>query len=286
MHIEENFAMQQLFALADEIAALQKGVAYQDLGIGKKREASRPQVFQLEGINVLNRYESDSLYDSRKTPRGSVAHLKLSGVMRSEDSFCQQGVSSLINDIRAAQANSAISAILIEARTGGGEALAGEELHASLLNSNKPVLVFAHLLCSAGAMATASASEIIASNPNATFGSIGTMISIDVAMVDEFKKRFKNIYATKSTNKNKATEGLLKGDMEAMMQSLDRTNENFLNLMSQNRPLRGSAAEKEYTLSGAVFDASEAKKRGLVDSIGGWQYVLKRLNEHINNLNH
>lgn len=280
-HIEEGFAMSELANYLEEVRLLSNGVPFAELGIAQRRHASRPSVVVIGNHDTHShafRYVNTSLADATTTPAGSFAHLKLSGVMRSEDGMSSRGISSLVRDYNDAIQNSNIAGILLEVNTGGGESMAGNILNAALADSTKPVVVFAHRMQSAGVMATLHANEIVASSNAAQFGSIGTFVSIDKEFAAWYKQTITDIYADKSVNKNKEFRDFLEGNITTLKKSINASNELFLNEVKAHRPLRGDI---QHTLSGATFDAQEAKNRGLVDSIGGFQYALKRLNAHI-----
>ncbi|MCB0636447.1 MAG: S49 family peptidase, partial [Lewinella sp.] len=88
---------------------------------------------------------------------------------------------------------------------------------------------------------------------------------------------FEDIYASKSTNKNAAFRAFLQGNLSLLRNELEATNEEFLNAVMEYRALKGSERTIEHTLSGAMFDAKTARRRGLVDGIGGMDYAIKRL---------
>lgn len=281
-HIELNFAQAELFNYLEEIRLVQSGVPYAELGIATRRHKAAPSVLQLTQSGVRTVGDSKVLADSSLTPQGSFAHLKLFGTMRSQDGASTRGIDSLIADINSAFQNENIQGILLEANTGGGESTAGQMLQGALADAPKPVVVYAHQLASAGIMGTLPASEIIASTKGSKFGSIGTFISIDKRFAQWYQSNVTDIYADKSSNKNKEFRDFLAGDFTALKKSLNQSNDRFLADVQAFRTLKGEASTIEHTLSGAMFEAGAAKSKGLIDSIGGFQYALKRLSAHAN----
>jgi ClpP class serine protease len=61
-----------------------------------------------------------------------------------------------------------------------------------------------------------------------------------------------------------------------LQEYIDQLTTQFHNEVKSARRLTGSASNIVKTLSGAMFPANEAKQRGLVDSIGNFQYAMKR----------
>lgn len=225
--IEEQWGWSQLVELTNEMFLLRTGVPYAELGISKRREESMPAVISSTGDRARVLYNPALLQDVEQTPPGSFALLKLNGVMRSGDGISSKGVSSLIRDLNAAYDNPNIDGILIEANTGGGESLAGTMLQSAIEESPKPVVVYAHMLASAGVRGTLAADEIIASGTGAQIGSIGTYITLDKDFARYYTRWYEDLYADKSSNKNRDFREYLKGNMDPLRQSINRSNDNF-----------------------------------------------------------
>jgi ClpP class serine protease len=280
-HIELGFAQAELSNYLEEIRLVSLGVPYAELGIATRRKSAMPGLLTFSENGTVKTVSDPSvLQNETATPKGSFAHLKLFGTMRSQDGMSTRGIDSLISDINAAMQNDNIDGILLECNTGGGESTAGQMLQGALADATKPVVAYVHQLCSAGIMGTLSAHEIIASNKSAKLGSIGTFISISKGFADWYKSKVTDVYAEKSANKNKAFRDFLNGDLTELKKDLNLSNEQFLADVQAHRVLTGDQKTIEHTLSGAVFDAKEAKNRGLCDSIGGLQFALKRLSVH------
>lgn len=271
--IDEAWGLEQLAEYLGELALLEAGVDFNNLGIGQRRHACTPAIICAGAL-----VDGASPADAASVPAGSIAHLKLRGVMRAEDGLSTRGVSSLVNDLRAAYANDRIEGIILEANTGGGESLAGSMLQSAIADAPKAVVVYAHFLASAGVRGTAPADEIIAGSEGAEVGSIGTMISLSKKFRDMYNAEVEDVYATKSPNKNAHFREYLRGNSKPLQQYIDRHNETFLEEMKKYRDLKGDV---EHTLSGAMFSAREAKRRGLIDGIGSWTYALSRLEANI-----
>lgn len=275
--IEREFAINLISQYLEDLTYLRAGAAYADLGISQRRHAAQPGVIYVANNRPITVQDPKLLKDVSKTPPNSFAHLRLQGPMRSRDGASHQGINTLIDQINMANSNPQIEGILLEANTGGGEVTAAQMLQSVVEASPKPVVTFAHLLASGGIMGTLPSEEIIASTPAARIGSIGTMISLPKGFAEYYQNVYQDIYADKSTNKNKAFRALLQGDMGPLRQELNATNEEFLTSVKQYRRLKGNEASIEHTLSGAMFSATQAKRRGLIDGIGGYEYALKRL---------
>lgn len=276
--IDEAWGLEQLAEYSNEISLLRAGATYSDLGIGKRRAAGMPGIITFKaGLPTLIS-DPEMLSSPILTPPGSIAHLKLQGVMRSQDGASTRGINSLLADFHAAYQNDNIDGILLEVNTGGGESLAGTILQATIAESPKAVVAWAHFMASAGVRATAPADEIIASSTGSEIGSIGTFITLSKYFASWYNNYYEDMYASKSTNKNRDFREYMKGNKEPMQKAIDTHNEYFLDEMKRYRPLK---RDVDHTLSGEMFYATEAKSRGLVDGIGSLTYAVSRLQANV-----
>lgn len=276
--IEREFAFAELSNYAHELSLLQRGVPFSELGIAERRRRNKASIITLQGGRpaLVDMYVANR--KGVEIAPNSFAHIKLEGVMRARSGMSSYGADALSTEIQQAFSHENITGIFIEANTGGGEALAGEMLKSVLESSPKAVVVYAHLLCSAGIHATLPADEIIASNNAARIGSIGTMMSVNKRFRDWYNKNYDDLYAEGSGNKNSSFRKFLAGDTSGLVSELNAHNKLFQQEVKNYRPLKGQISQ---TLSGAVFTAADARKRGLVDGIGGFDYAVKRLQANI-----
>jgi protease-4 len=273
--IEESWGWAQLCEYLNDLELLRAGAKYEDLGISGRRHSALPSIISIEqGDKVRTIADRAVLRDESLTPSGAFAHLHLKGVMRNSDGASSRGVDSLVQDFRLAFENENIAGVLLEVDTGGGESSAGTKVQGVIASSPKPVVTWGHLVASAGIRATAPSDEIISSSLAAEFGSIGTYVTISKGFAEYYARNYTEVYADKSSKKNTAHREMMKGNLEPLKAYINKHNEFFLDEVQQYRPLRGNI---EHTLSGEMFTAKEAKSRGLVDSIGNFNYALTRL---------
>lgn len=202
-----------------------------------------------------------------------VARVRLSGLIRRENAI---GVTDALFE---AYANEEIHGVLLEVDTGGGDAVASQMIHSAIQSRNKPVVALVHYAASGGMLSTMSADEIIASGPLVSVGSIGTMMSLPKWLAQIYTELFQDVYAETSPDKNAAfrdyIEDLNTEKFTSMLNDLDQV---FMQEMDNARPL--NKATKKETLAGGTWLAEEAKNRGLIDSIGPFNYAIKRLASH------
>lgn len=241
--------------------------------IDRRREAVAARLMSASGSPAGG--VQVNLNNSSSTPKKSIAHLQLTGLMLSQDFLWIRGVNHLTAELTAADSNPNIAAVLLEVNSGGGMVTAGQMLAATIEGMSKPVIVFTHFMASAAIMGTLPANKIVASSPGVEVGSIGTMLKVDKVAAEVERTRYLTIYADKSTKKNHAHRSALRGDYQPLTQKVNQVNKMFLAAVKEHRILKGDV---NGTLSGEMFMAAEAKQRGLIDDIGGYQKALIWIN--------
>jgi len=264
-------ALNQYFNELEEVAA---GVPYHELGIKARKEEQAPALVSLSASGAVDVVRNPYLFSRPDLiPAGSIAMISVTGVMRAEGGTSTYGANDIANQLNAAYGNQNIAAIILRTNSGGGEVTAMQILSQTVKDRNKPVIGWAQFAASAAYGTLAPANEIIANGELASVGSIGAVYEVDMEFLNWYKENVLAIYGTKSQNKNQEIRALLNGDSTPIQKMVDRYTDNFHSIVTSNRPLSGNV---EHTLSGAMFSAKEAKRNGLVDSIGGLNYAIKR----------
>ena len=176
--IDPDWGLEQLAGYLQELELIENGqITFQELELSRKRQEGQPSI-----IDPFNYQQStlgrSALYDPESTPKGSFAHLRLSGVMRQENSLSRSGVRQLADDIRQAAKNPNIDGILLEVNSGGGEGIAGTTVQNAIREVDIPVVTYAQMIGSAAYKGVLPSDLIIASGPDAQVGSISAWSSI------------------------------------------------------------------------------------------------------------
>src|SRR5690606_5279170 len=169
-----------------------------------------------------------------------------------------------------------VQGIIIEVNTGGGEVTAAQMLKSAITYAvaKKPVITWGHFSASGGVLGTLPSSEIIASDTYAEFVSVGVYTAIDKEFAAWYREYVDQIYSEKSTDKNKDWRDYLEGDKSLFQKGVNELDDMFMADVKKHRPLKGNVKE---TLAGGMFLAKDAKARGLIDGIGGIDYVMSRM---------
>lgn len=235
--------------------------------IALQLKAGGPQAF---GMGITQ--APQPLVTTIKAGPYNVASSIIEGPMFLEGDFFSQGMRGLFNAIDEADKDASIQGHYVTVNTGGGAVTAGQEGHSIFSGLTKPVLVHTNYMCSAGIMATATASEIMLFDEMSTVGSVGILASYPKWFLEIYDEVFIDIYPDSSKRKREEFKALKSGDLQPTKDSLAQLDRAFMSLVKKYRP----RATKE-ARSGAVFTGREAINQGLADSIGNRSKALKRL---------
>jgi len=192
------------------------------------------------------------------------------------------GPEAFKEQFRELYANKAVSGIILSVNSGGGYSDAGDVLYNAIADRNKPVIIHTIFMGSAALKGTLKADEIIAATEGTQVGSIGTMLTMPKWYLEEAREGEIELYSRNSPRKNEAWRAMKNGDFEPFIDQLTENDKVFMRMVSRERPLKGSEEYIEETLSGAVFMANSARRRGLIDGVGGLNYALRRAQSIIN----
>lgn len=213
-----------------------------------------------------------------KTPNGPVFVLPVQGIMMQDDFCGELGTDSMSNLIKAVNRDSSIQSIVLKMRTPGGSVAGTENFSNTVKTSQKPVVAWAEMMCSAGYWVGSAANEVVISGQTSMVGSIGTMATLRDTRANKEKNGSKEVvmFATRSVHKNRSTLEALDGKPENYVKEfLDPLNAAFENSVSTNRAGKIDL-KKEDVMTGKVYIGSNIVEVGLADTIGSLDYAIKR----------
>lgn len=188
----------------------------------------------------------------------AVVVLNLNGPITKNGGASSVGMQTVSEVMLKSSKDNRVVGFILKTDSGGGASSAVELMIDTIneVKKTKPV----YSVITKGGMAASAAYGIISastkifseSNQNIV-GSIGTMIEFEgVAANSEIDGvKFIRLYATKSTEKNKAFEEALNNDNYKLLVSelLDPINENFISMVESNRPqLKGTTFDNGHTV--------------------------------------
>jgi len=193
-------------------------------------------------------------------------------------------VESIHQQIRTAQNDDAIRAILLEVDSPGGGVTASDEIYAALMDfkasrEDRRILVYIRDLAASGGYYVAAAGDWLLAEPTSIIGSIGVIMqSLNMKGLSE------KIGVRDVTIKSGANKDLLNPfndvspEQRALLQEvIDASYERFVGLVQLSR---GLEPEKLRELAdGRIFIADQALNHKLIDQIGYWDDAVTKLAE-------
>lgn len=178
--------------------------------------------------------------------------------------------------VRAARTERRVKSVLLHVDSPGGDALASDRIHheVELLAREKPVVAcFANVAASGGYYVAAAAHEIVA-QPTTVTGSIGVLsarvawgpLMARLGIVTQTVKRGERADMFDWARANTEPE------REALERDLDGAYRAFVRCVARGR--RRSVEEIESVAQGRVWTGAAAQRRGLVDTLGGFEEAL------------
>lgn len=216
---------------------------------------------------------------SNSSSTQQVAVLSIKNPIVKHDQFCgPQGTKSMMRELDSLKNNDSIAGVVLDIDSGGGQAYGTAEFYDYLRNYQKPIVAYTDgLMCSAAYYIGSAASHIVANKRAEAIGSIGAYTQI-LDLTGYYEKegaKLHTIYATKSTEKNKAYRDVLEGNYESYIkQELDPLVETFHADMLAARP-----GLKEATLKGGTWNGADALKQGLIDEVGTIETAINKVFE-------
>lgn len=271
---ESGFAYLNRYLL--DLTLIASGARLSELNLAERRKEHSPYLL----VQSRRVYDLESIYNPELTPEGSVAVLRIVGFMQAESSGGSspvRGMRSFAEDLYAAYDNTNIKGVLVEVNSGGGELVAMEVATSAIEARNKPVVSHVFFASSAAYGLAAATDEVIALSPMTRVGGVGAVVSLNRRALQEYADEWVDIYGAAAPKKNAEFRAALQGDYSLLQSVVDDATERFQKKVAKFRGLDMSDEIVKDALSGDMFTAYQAKRRGLVDGIGGLNYVLKRL---------
>lgn len=233
LHIDEDFAMSEFARYTQTLALIKSGLLDAD-------ESSK------EPVEVSN-----------------VVPLK--GTMFVEDTWCDYGALSIVEQLQALDANPDFSYGILQVNSGGGMSQAGYLVRDAVSNMKKPVYAYVIQAGSAALNAISTCEKIFMANEASQIGSIGSYFSINKKVVEEYIATFDEVYATQSEEKNGAIRAYVKGDKSILVKEATSSAQQFIESISKTRNI----ALDSPVMKGGMYYAKEAIDLGLADEIVG-----------------
>jgi protease IV len=202
-----------------------------------------------------------------------LAVIEFGGIIAGMDSSVGRGgqAASMLKMLKRAANDEAVAGILLRLDTPGGGVTASDIIHDSVRRvrrQGKKVVVLMGDLCASGGVYIAVAADKIWAHPTTITGSIGVMLGS--YSLKQLMERHGVLDQSIVSGRNKQILSISKEiteEQRALLQSIvNELYERFVSLVADGRRLKPDAVRP--FADGRILTAAQAKKVGLVDSIG------------------
>ncbi len=210
---------------------------------------------------------------------GNVAHIKLHGPILPDQpaGFLSAGVVSsteTVRQIRKAEENPDVKAILLEINSPGGTPVASYEIADAISKVNKSTVAWIREVGASGAYWAASACDHIVANPMTMTGSIGVMGSYIEweGTLHKYNASYRRLVSGKYKDMGSPFKTMTEEEQDIMQSSLDAMRAMFVESVAENRNLDKTAVDE--IADGRFYIGRDALELGLIDRLGGKQEAV------------
>jgi protease-4 len=211
----------------------------------------------------------------------AVALIHLDGVIAGTGSTYQGTITPeyFVDQLKQAEDDPSVKAILIRADSPGGTAAASQEISMEIARLTKPVVVSVGDVCASGAYMIASQCDEIVATPTSSVGSIGVIAQIPniKGLLDELGIEFQVFTAGEYKDAGSPYRSLTETETALYQEYLDVAYREFIRIVAEGRGM--SEAEVEKIANGWMWPGTVALDMGLVDSVGTFGDALDRAAE-------
>ena len=281
-----NISTDKINTIADDMLAvntedavkhnLMDGVKYQDemmkmitSKLGKKADDKIAMV-NFEKYSVKN-VKRDLI---AKGSNGNIALILAEGGISVDGN--EMTSKDICKQVKAARENDNVKIVVLRINSGGGSAIASEQMwrEIDLTNKKKKVIVSMGDVAASGGYYMAAPAYKIFAEPTTITGSIGVFGAIPYT-ADMFKNKLGMSFDYVSTNKHEALSSNRRLTPEEVAMVQDQINDIYETFLSRVAAGRNMTKEQVNVIArGRVWAGKDAKKIGLVDELGGLEEAI------------
>ena len=188
-------------------------------------------------------------------------------------------VDTVLANLKKAEKNSGVKAIILEINSGGGAVVASKEIADKVKSIKKPTVAVIREVGASGAYWIASASDLIIADELSITGSISVIASYleFSGLLDDYNVTYESLTTGKYKDTGSPFKKMTNEERVLFLKKLDIIQERFIADIAKNRNLPIEEVRKVAT--GMFFLGIEAKELGLIDELGNKELAIKRAKE-------
>lgn len=241
-----------------------------------RRKTGDESIDKIKFVSLAKYAEAVSALTGKGTDRITVIYAE-GNIVDGEGDEEQIGGTKFRNYIRKARLDSKTKAIVIRINSGGGSAMASENMwrEIELAKKDKPVIVSFGDVAASGGYYMACGADSIFAQPNTITGSIG-VFSIVPNMQGFFSDKlgvtFDGVKTGPYANSPTVTEPLSPLQKKFFQEGVDSIYQTFLSRVAEGRKMPIQSVDS--IGQGRIWTGTQALKLGLVDRMGGMEDAL------------
>lgn len=211
-----------------------------------------------------------------QSPENVIGVIKIEGtIMGGSGSIgifgSQPGADSIIKQLREAEKDDNVEAVVLRINSPGGAAAASREIRDQVVKlgkSGKKVVASMGDVAASGGYMVACAADKILANPSTTTGSIGVIMQFQNTEELYDKLGIRTITIKSGPHKDMGSPGrpLTEEEREILQSMIDDMYDQFVSVVAEGRNM--TKEEVRQVADGRVFTGRQALELGLVDQLG------------------
>ncbi|MEF8824313.1 MAG: signal peptide peptidase SppA [Desulfohalobiaceae bacterium] len=200
------------------------------------------------------------------------------GVVRVQGTIESPG--QVVDWVQKLQRDSSVEGLLVRINSPGGLVAPSQEIHAAVANVDKPVVVSMGQAAASGGYYVACGADRIVANPGSITGSIGVKANVPNVrkLMDRLGIRQQTIVSGEFKDAGSPSKPLTEEERQYFQNLVDDLFRQFVEAVAEGRDME--TEEVRTFADGRAFTGSQAKRKGLVDVLGGRskaESVLKQM---------
>lgn len=193
------------------------------------------------------------------------------------------GANEVIADLRRANSDDSVKAVIIEINSPGGTVVASQEIADAVKAMNKTTVAVIREVGASGAYWVASATDTIIASPMSITGSIGVLGSYleFSGLFEKYGVGYERFIGGKYKDLASPLKAATDEERVLLQKKIDTIHEYFIQAVAANRNM--DKAKVREVATGEFFLGTEAKELGLVDQLGNKEDAIQLIKNTLQN---
>ncbi len=208
---------------------------------------------------------------------GEIVYDEAQGLFGGDDANTPGEIISLLKE---ANGDEGTKAILLQVNSPGGSAVASKEIFDEMRGIEKPIVVYMTEAAASGGYYISAPADYIVANPNTITGSIGARATIlnYEGLFEKLGLREESIKSGELKDMGAGYRNLSGKEKELLQGLIDETVLIFRKDVEEARKGRLDSRLFNEAMDARILTASQAKRIGLIDEVGGMKAAVRKAN--------